>query len=126
MIICINGSRGFVGARLWARGFTLLDGWKLRHPEPLTILSGGAQGADAFAEWWARNRGLPLEIDLANWKKDAKLAGLIRNERMAVRATHLISFWDGKSTGTAHMMNCMRKLGKPVHVIRYDEWILKP
>jgi hypothetical protein len=122
VIVCINGSRGFVGATLWARGFRLLDEFKAKHPEGLTVLSGGAQGADAFGEWWARNRSLPLEIDLANWDRDGKLAGMIRNERMTARATHLVSFWDGKSRGTAHMLQCMRNAGKPVHVVRYDQW----
>jgi hypothetical protein len=122
VIVCINGSRDFVGAVLWARGFRLLDDFKARHPEGFTVLSGGAQGADAFGEWWARNRQVMLDIDLANWQKDGKLAGLIRSERMAGVATHLVSFWDGKSRGTAHMIQCMRKLNKPVHVIRYDQW----
>jgi len=32
----------------------------------------------------------------------------------------LIAFWDGRSAGTAHMVQCMRQLGKPVVVIHTD------
>jgi len=29
-----------------------------------------------------------------------------------------VAFWDGVSNGTAHMIQCMRTLGKPVVVVR--------
>jgi hypothetical protein len=39
---------------------------------------------------------------------------------MAKTGDLLVAFWDGQSPGTAHMVYCMEKLGKPVVVIRTD------
>jgi hypothetical protein len=39
---------------------------------------------------------------------------------MAQAGDILVAFWDGVSNGTAHMIQCMRQLGKPVVVIRTD------
>jgi hypothetical protein len=39
---------------------------------------------------------------------------------MAQAGDMLIAFWDGRSAGTAHMVQCMQQLGKPVVVIRTD------
>ena len=42
------------------------------------------------------------------------------NYQMAQAGDVLIAFWDGQSPGTAHMVQCMRQLGKPVVVIRME------
>ena len=39
---------------------------------------------------------------------------------MAQAGDMLIAFWDGRSAGPAHMVLCMRQLGKPVVVIRVE------
>ena len=49
-----------------------------------------------------------------------KAAGVRRNHQMAQAGDVLIAFWDGQSTGTAHMVQCMRQFGKPVVVIRVE------
>ena len=49
-----------------------------------------------------------------------KAAGISRNHQMAQAGHLLVAFWDGQSPGTAHMVQCMRQLGKPVVVIRTD------
>ena len=46
------------------------------------------------------------------------VAGKIRNRQMAQAGDILVAFWDGVSNGTAHMIQCMRTLGKPVVVVR--------
>ena len=43
-----------------------------------------------------------------------------RNYQMAQIGDVLVCFWDGVSKGSAHMMQCMRQLGKPVVVVRVD------
>lgn len=40
---------------------------------------------------------------------------------MAGYADALIAIWDGKSRGTAHMIETMKKLGKPTFVFRLDK-----
>jgi len=39
---------------------------------------------------------------------------------MAQAGDVLIAFWDGRSPGTAHMVQCMRQLDKPVVVIQVE------
>lgn len=94
-------------------------------PEPsniwhnLEIVSGGAPGADTLAERFAEEKNLPLKVFPADWKKYNKRAGHIRNVQMGNYADMLIAFWDGKSTGTADMIDIMRKSGKICEVIRF-------
>lgn len=57
-----------------------------------------------MAERFAKERGLKLKIVDANWRLDGRAAGVIRNELMANYGTHSISFWDGKSKGTADLI----------------------
>ena len=56
----------------------------------------------------------------ADWERFGKVAGVRRNHQMAQAGDMLLAFWDGQSAGTAHMVQCMRQLGKPVVVIRFD------
>lgn len=99
------------------------------------IISGGAKGADSLGEQYAEEYGIPVEIFKADWKdisvpraiikvnhygKYNAAAGFMRNERMAEVADQLVAFWDGNSPGTAHMVNLMMKLNKPVTVINPD------
>jgi formate-dependent nitrite reductase cytochrome c552 subunit len=42
-----------------------------------------------------------------------------RNHQMAEAGDVLVACWDGQSPGTAHMIQCMEQLGKPVIVVRF-------
>ena len=44
-----------------------------------------------------------------DWDKYGKSAGYIRNTEMAEAGDILVAFWDGKSKGTEHMINIMKK-----------------
>lgn len=81
-----------------------------------TVVSGGATGIDLAGEQWARRHTTPYEIYPANWKKYGNGAGFIRNERMTEVADALLAVWDGRSRGTKHMIEIMKKLNKPVYV----------
>lgn len=85
----------------------------------VSIVSGMARGADALAVRFAKEQEVELHEFPANWDKYGKSAGYRRNEEMAQAADGLLAFWDGKSKGTANMIESMRKRGKPVHVVRY-------
>lgn len=51
-------------------------------------------------------------------RTEVNAAGLLRNVRMAgVGADLCIAFWDGRSTGTAHMIDQARAQGIPVEVV---------
>jgi len=65
------------------------------------IISGGARGADAMGENYAKAMGIPLRVFPANWNKYGKKAGPIRNEKMASTADAVLLFPGG--AGTADM-----------------------
>lgn len=83
------------------------------------ILHGGAYGADTLADLYALHNKIPVEPYLADWPLYGKSAGMRRNAVMAGKGDYLIAFWDGQSKGTSHMIECMRKLGKPVMIVRF-------
>lgn len=77
------------------------------------IVSGGATGADAYGEEFARIMAYPLAKFPADWNKHGRAAGPIRNRQMAEYADALILFPGGK--GAADMKSAMKKLGKPIY-----------
>lgn len=62
------------------------------------VVSGGARGADAGGEQWARGRNVPLVVFPADWKGYGKAAGYIRNKQMAEYADAVILFPGGNGT----------------------------
>lgn len=98
------------------------------------IVSGGAKGVDALGERWAKEHKVKLTVMKARWndldvpgavifvrpgKEEGwynSKAGIQRNEEMGRYADAAVILWDGVSTGTAHMLNFMKKLGKKVYV----------
>jgi hypothetical protein len=85
------------------------------------IVSGGATGADALGERYAKEHGIKLRRMPAEWKKHGKAAGPIRNREMAEVADGLIAFWDGESRGTKNMIEEAEKRGLKVKVYRWSK-----
>jgi hypothetical protein len=89
------------------------------------IVSGGARGADRLGEIFALEKKFKLRVFRADWDKLGKIAGFVRNEQMAVYASEdssagvLVAFWDGKSEGTANMINLAFQYGLKVYVVNY-------
>ena len=80
------------------------------------VICGGASGADALGERWARENGVPVEKWDADWKKYGNAAGPIRNRQMAKRGHALIALWDGKSRGTKNMIEEATKLNLIIYI----------
>ena len=78
-----------------------------------------ARGADTLAIRYADERKLTKVLFPANWKNYPLIAGFLRNEDMLSIATHLIAFWNGKSSGTKHMIEIAKKKGIPVWIFDY-------
>lgn len=115
--VIIAGSRGFKDYSLLSRKMYKL----LQNKYGLVniqIVSGGAQGADKLGEYFAERMNFGLVRFPADWEKHGKAAGMIRNKQMAEYANALVAFWDGLSKGTANMIEEMKKLNKPVRVIK--------
>ncbi len=73
-----------------------------------------ARGADLLAAAWARSRGIPARPFPADWNRDGKAAGFLRNVRMLRegRPDLVVAFPGGK--GTAHMVGLARRAGVAV------------
>ena len=80
------------------------------------IVSGGAKGADQFAERYAYEKSIPIEIIKPDWARYGKGAGVIRNREIIDHCDAVIAFWDGESKGTKSSINFAEKAGKKVTV----------
>lgn len=118
--IIVAGGREFSDFALLERKLDKILGKVNR---PVTIVSGGAWGADYYGELYAQKKGYNLVIMPADWRGPMKKrAGLIRNEEMSRIAHALVAFWDGSSTGTAHMITQATRMNLQSRVIRYDQY----
>jgi hypothetical protein len=116
--VIVAGSRNFCDYELLKRKLMFL--LKNKSKNDVEIISGGAKGADYLGERFAKENGYNLRIFKANWNKYGKKAGPIRNTEMVEYADALVAFWDGKSKGTAHVIdfayfNCLA-----IRVIYFD------
>lgn len=87
------------------------------HRTKITIISGGARGADKLGEEFAKRNAYKLKVMEADWKTHGRKAGMIRNGEMEQVADALIAIWDGQSVGTKNMIQRMRNANKPVFII---------
>lgn len=87
----------------------------------LEIISGTANGADKFGERFAEEFEIQVKKFPANWNRDGKAAGPIRNEEMAKYAAgqFCICFWDGTSRGTKNMIENCRKYNINFRIATY-------
>lgn len=86
----------------------------------LVIVSGCARGADKLGEKWALKNAIEIKRFPADWFGEGDSAGHLRNVEMARVSDALVTFWDGRSTGTKDMINVAKdyKL-QHLHDIRY-------
>jgi len=84
------------------------------------VIHGGARGADQLGYRWAWKHQVRHQLFRADWERFGKSAGMRRNHQMAQAGDVLVACWDGQSSGTAHMIQCMEQLGKPVVVVSVD------
>lgn len=85
----------------------------------IIVISGKARGADSLGEKYAIENNFDIKEYPALWNIEGRSAGYKRNERMAKNADALVAFWDGKSKGTAHMIELAKKMNLDYRVIKY-------
>ncbi len=76
------------------------------------VFSGGATGADAIGEFWAKRNGLPVKLFPALWSQHGYAAGPIRNREMAKECDAVVLFPGGK--GTDNMRKMAIEYGRPI------------
>ena len=117
MRILVCGGRDYAN---WFRVYRTLDALLWKHGT-LTVIHGGAKGADALAAGWCARRvrretpGMIETIEeRADWKAHGKAAGPIRNARMIEehKPDLVLAFPGGR--GTADMCAKARAAGVKV------------
>ena len=122
--LAIIGSRTFNNYPLLEREvLRLLD--KNNVPlKQLTIVSGGAKGADSLGEKFADNNKCFKDIYFANWQPDGKntdkSAGYKRNIDIIDNSNLVIAFTNG-SKGTAHSIKLAEQSKKDCLIIPFIE-----
>jgi hypothetical protein len=84
------------------------------------VLTQGARGAERLGYRWAWKHTVRHQLFRADWERFGKTAGVRRNHQMAQAGDVLIVFGDGLAPGTAHLIQCMQALGKPVVRVSVD------
>jgi hypothetical protein len=80
------------------------------------VVCGMAIGVDRLGSEWAVNNNIPIKEMPANWDRDKKAAGPIRNRAMAEYADSAIIIWNGISTGSKNMIDEMIRAKKPYYL----------
>ena len=111
------------GMRDWSDEEAVVSALKDLHARywSITVVEGGAAGADRIAATWVKklnNLSVRHEVFPADWEKDGRSGGPIRNARMADAGADLcLAFWDGNSKGTADMIRCAVQRGIEVRIV---------
>lgn len=79
------------------------------------VVCGCAPGVDTMGKIWALENEIPVKMFPADWKTHGRAAGPIRNRQMAEYADALLLLWDGKSRGSANMLQEAEKRDLTIH-----------
>ncbi|MCK9575696.1 MAG: DUF2493 domain-containing protein [Candidatus Pacearchaeota archaeon] len=130
--IAIVGSRSFNDYdKLKSVMNTLKEYYK---DHKITVVSGGANGADKLGEKWANENSLETLIFIPSWddlshpnarilinkwgKQYDANAGMRRNKDIVDNAHIVIAFWDGVSSGTNDSIKYAKKTKKPLKIFK--------
>ena len=117
MHILVAGSRSWTDYDMLVEELNKLIG----SSDDITIVSGGAKGADTLAKRYACEKGYKFIEVPAEWDKYGKSAGYKRNVKMheIIRQDDeraCVCFWDGKSKGTTHNFELAKSGNTPLYV----------
>jgi hypothetical protein len=92
---------------------------------PTVVISGGAIGADALAEEWAKENAIEFQVFKPQHKDFPKsirrfAAPHARNTLIAEHSDIIIAFWDGQSTGTKDTIDKAITLSKKVYIFEFN------
>jgi hypothetical protein len=115
--VLITGSRDWES---WETIFDALD--KLKEAiGDFILVHGGARGADEMSGIWATRNGIQTEVHPADWKKNPRGAGMIRNAEMVKAGADMtLAFIKNGSNGATKCAALAEKAGIPVKYFRED------
>jgi len=117
-VICA-GSRDFSDQELVFMVMDYLLRVKIKEGYLPVIVNGMAKGADALGGCYAKAKGYPQLEYFANWNRDGKAAGPIRNKLMGDVCDAGVVFLKAGGVTTPGSLNMYRyliSLGKPVYM----------
>jgi YspA, cpYpsA-related SLOG family len=79
---------------------------------PSIVITGGAKGADALGEAWAKEHSIPILVLKPDYTKNGDKAPLIRNTDIINECTHLLAFPHKSGSGTQDAIRKAMKLDK--------------
>ena len=104
------------GSRTWRDGEAIRADLRMIE-RGSTVITGGARGADQLAETIAHSLGFDVETFLADWRREGRQAGYLRNLRMlATKPDLVLAYQLDDSLGTQHVIDQAGKRGIPVRV----------
>ena len=86
----------------------------------VTIVSGGAKGADTLAEKFADEFNFEKLIFKPDWDLYGKRAGFVRNAKIVDNCDVLFAFQINKSKGTQHSIDLAKEKSKEVYVFEVE------
>jgi len=112
----------FCGDRNWSN-FETIKLVLSSFPEDTIVVHGDSRGADKISGYLAKQRGLKVIPEPADWTKYGKAAGPIRNQLMLdkYKPTKVIAFHNDikSSKGTKDMIN--RAINASIPVILFND-----
>lgn len=110
------------GSRTWIDVDTIQNAmWEVhqRYGGDCTLIVGGARGADAIAEMYARSLRWEVEVFQANWEFYGPSAGPIRNRQMVnADPTICLAFIRDNSAGATNCLHLAYAAGVHCRVWR--------
>ena len=114
MNVLVCGGRDFADRELV---FRTLDDLAKNECNIVSVVTGGAKGADALAEDWSKIRQVKRIVYPAQWNLHGRAAGPMRNVRMVEEEEiHLVVAFPG-GRGTRHMIVTAAQYGIEVREI---------
>jgi hypothetical protein len=114
--ILITGSRFWTDEDAIRQAITIAARGVSSHK--ITVVHGGARGADTIAGRVAESFDIDVEVHQANWRRYGKSAGHRRNADMVnLGADICLAFPIGESRGTRGCMKLAEQAGIPVRVL---------
>ena len=119
--LIVAGSRTFNNYEILSNKLDAL----LVNQTEVTIVSGGAKGADTLAEHYAKQHNYTLKVFNADWNTYGKSAGYRRNEQMHKFISQFehrgcVCFWDGSSKGTQHNFKLAEQFETPLRICKFN------
>ena len=122
MRLLVCGGRGWTDYRMIHKEMLTLR----NVPQLITVVEGGANGADRLAGVAARSIGFNLEEHFADWAGRGRVAGRERNQLMLDLGIDLLwAFKDGfdhslRRGGTEHMVSIAAAANVPWRLFTHD------